>query len=94
MGRNNTKLKRDVENRKGLVSFVPRARGPLRECSGELSVTGKCQGVERQDVSRALSLPVPKTEKCANFHPLGEREEGILGRGGVSSKISGLSPEK
>lgn len=92
MGRDNTKLKRDVENRKGLVSVVTRVGGPLRDCSGELSVTGKYQGVDRQDVSRALTLPVPRTEMCTNFHPLaGETEEGILARGGVFSEITGLS---
>lgn len=87
-----TKLKGEVEKRKGLVSFVSRGGGPLRAWSGQLSMSGKCQGVERQDFSRVVCLPTPRTEMCANSHPVcGEREEGILRRGRVFSKLTLLS---
>lgn len=86
------KLKGEVERRKGGVSSLSRGAGPLKGWRDELSMTGKCQGVERQEVGRASSLPVPRTEVCADSHPVGgEREDGIWRRGGVFSKMNGYS---
>lgn len=55
---------------------MSRGSGPLRGWSGELSMTGKCQGMERQEVRRASFLPGPRTEMGADFHPVCGAERG------------------
>lgn len=70
MGRNNTEVQGRSRKAKGGCLPCVRGSGPLRGGSGELSMTGRCQGTERQEVSRASFLPEPRTEMGADFHPV------------------------
>lgn len=67
---------------KGGCLLCVRGSGPLGGWSGELSITGECQGMERQEVRRALFLLNPEQKwVLTSILFVGQGEEGIWRRG-------------